>query len=248
MRFFIFTKRHLVMIGCAVLAVVIGTVFSINAMAKTERLLPIYCVETNEKKVALTFDAAWGADDTDTLISVLKQHNATATFFVVGEWVDKYPDEVKKLSDAGFDVMNHSANHPYMTSLSEDKMKEQLKTCNDKIAAVTGKVPTLFRCPYGDYDNKVISTVESVGMKTLQWDVDSLDWKNLSADEIATRVLKKATAGSIILCHNNGLHTAEALPLILSALQEKGLVFQPIGALIYKESYTVNHNGMQIKN
>ena len=177
MRFLILTKKHLLMIGCGVLAVLIGAVVSVSAFAKGERLLPIYCVQTAEKKVALTFDAAWGADDTDTLISVLKKYNATATFFVVGEWVDKYPDEVKKLSDAGFDVMNHSATHPYMTNLSVDKMKEQLKVCNDKIAAITGKAPTLFRPPYGDYDNKVISTVESVGMKTIQWDVDTIDIK-----------------------------------------------------------------------
>lgn len=248
MRFFIFTKRHLVMIGCAVLAVVIGTVFSINAMAKTERLLPIYCVETNEKKVALTFDAAWGADDTDTLISVLKQHNATATFFVVGEWVDKYPDEVKKLSDAGFDVMNHSANHPYMTSLSEDKMKEQLKTCNDKIAAVTGKVPTLFRCPYGDYDNKVISTVESVGMKTLQWDVDSLDWKNTATvSSIVTRVTSKVKPGSVVLFHNDADHTPEALPIILEKLTADGYEFVKAADLIYKDNYTIKHDGTQVK-
>ena len=177
MRFFILTKKHLLMLGCCVLAVIIGAAVSVSAFAKGDRILPIYCVETTEKKIALTFDAAWGADDTDTLISVLKQYNATATFFVVGEWVDKYPDEVKKLSDAGFDVMNHSATHPYMTSLSEDGMKEQLKICNDKIAAVTGKTPTLFRCPYGDYNNKVITTVESVGMKTLQWDVETLATK-----------------------------------------------------------------------
>ena len=108
----------------------------------------------------------WGADDTDALIAILQKYNAPATFFVVGEWVDKYPDEVKKLSEAGNDVMNHSATHPYMTSLSEAQMKEQLETCNGKIEAITGKRPTLFRCPYGDYDNRVVSTVESIGMKT----------------------------------------------------------------------------------
>ena len=177
MKFLILTKKHLLMLGCAALALIIGTAVSVNAFAKQERLLPIYCVDTPEKKVALTFDAAWGADDTDTLIAVLKKYNAVATFFVVGEWVDKYPDEVKKLHEAGNDVMNHSATHPYMTSLSEADMKQQLNTCNEKIEAITGKKPTLFRCPYGDYDNKVISTVESIGMKTLQWDVETLATK-----------------------------------------------------------------------
>lgn len=177
MKFLILTKKHLVTAGCLLLAVIIGTAISVNAFAKSDRLLPIYCVKTEEKKVALTFDAAWGADDTDTLISILKKYNAPATFFVVGEWVDKYPEEVKRLSEAGNDVMNHSATHPYMTSLSETKMKEQLASCNAKIEAVTGKKPTLFRCPYGDYDNRVVSTVESMGMKTLQWDVETLATK-----------------------------------------------------------------------
>jgi peptidoglycan/xylan/chitin deacetylase (PgdA/CDA1 family) len=177
MRFFIFTKKQLITAGSIVLAVAVATVMTIGVFAKTERHLPIYCVSTEEKKIALSFDAAWGADDTDTLISVLQKYGAVATFFVVGEWVDKYPDEVKKLSDAGHDVMNHSATHPYMTSLSSDKMKEQLSVCNDKIEAITGKKPTLFRCPYGDYNNSVIDTVQSVGMYTIQWDVETLATK-----------------------------------------------------------------------
>ena len=248
MRFLILTKKHILMIGCAVLAVIIGAAVSVNAFAKSERLLPIYCVETTEKKVALTFDAAWGADDTDTLISVLKKYNATATFFVVGEWVDKYPNEVKKLSDAGFDVMNHSATHPYMTNLNEDGMKEQLKVCNDKIAAITGKAPTLFRPPYGDYDNKVISTVESVGMKTIQWDVDSLDWKDTATvDSIVTRVTSKVKPGSIVLFHNDADHTPEALPIILEKLTADGYAFVKVADLIYKDNYEILHDGTQKK-
>ncbi len=249
MRFLILTKKHLLMLGCAVLAVIIGAAVSVNAFAKQEKLLPIYCVETEEKKVALTFDAAWGADDTDTLIATLQKYNAPATFFVVGEWVDKYPDEVKKLSDAGNDVMNHSATHPYMTSLSVEGMKEQLKICNDKIAAVTGKTPTLFRCPYGDYDNKVVSTVESVGMKTIQWDVDSLDWKeNATVDSIVTRVTSKVKPGSIVLFHNDADHTPEALPIILEKLIADGYTFVKAADLIYQDNYTIKHDGTQVKN
>lgn len=177
MRFFIFTKKQLLAAGSIAAAVIVATVLSLSVFAKTQRDLPIYCVSTEEKKVALSFDAAWGADDTDTLISILQEYNAPATFFVVGEWVDKYPDEVKKLHDAGHDVMNHSATHPYMTSLSTEKMIEQLNICNDKIEAITGTRPTLFRCPYGDYNNNVIGTVRDLGMYTIQWDVDTIDIK-----------------------------------------------------------------------
>lgn len=177
MKFIILTRQHINIIMGAMALLLVGTILSVSVFAKEKRELPIYSVETEEKKIAISFDAAWGADDTDTLISILGEYNVPATFFVVGEWVDKYPEEVKRLSDAGHDVMNHSATHPYMTKLSKEKMLEELNTCNEKIAAITGKTPTLFRCPYGDYDNKVITTVESIGMKTIQWDVETLATK-----------------------------------------------------------------------
>lgn len=192
---------------------------------------------------------SWGADDTDTLIEVLSRYNAPATFFVVGGWVDKYPEEVKRLSDAGNDVMNHSSTHPYMTKLGEAQIKEQLETCNAKIAAITGKTPTLFRCPYGDYDNKVIGTVEKIGMKAIQWDVDSLDWKDTSTVEsIVTRVTGKVKPGSIILFHNDADHTPEALPLILEKLTAEGYKFVKIAELIAYDNYTIDNSGMQIRN
>ena len=249
MKFLILTKKHLITAGCLALAVIIGAAISVNAFAKSDRLLPIYNVKTEEKKIALTFDAAWGADDTDALIAILQKYNAPATFFVVGEWVDKYPDEVKKLSEAGNDVMNHSATHPYMTSLSEAQMKEQLETCNGKIEAITGKRPTLFRCPYGDYDNRVVSTVESIGMKTIQWDVDSLDWKDsATVESIVSRVTSKVKNGSIVLFHIDADHTPEALPIILEKLTADGYTFVKAADLIYYDNYTIDNAGMQIKN
>ncbi len=248
MKFVILTRQHINIIMGALALVLVGTILSVSVFAKENRLLPIYSVETNEKKIAISFDAAWGADDTDTLISILKEHNVPATFFVVGEWVDKYPEEVKKLSEAGHDVMNHSSTHPYMTKLSTEKMLEELNTCNEKIAAITGKTPTLFRAPYGDYDNKVISTVESIGMKTIQWDVDSLDWKDSATpDSIVTRVTGKVKNGSIVLFHNDADHTPEALPIILKKLLDDGYTFVKIADLIYYENYEILHDGTQCK-
>lgn len=249
MSFYIFTKKQILSFGAVALAFIVGTVISVSAFAKTERALPIYSVGTEEKKIAISFDAAWGADDTDTLISILQQYNVPATFFVVGEWVDKYPDEVKKLSDAGNDVMNHSNTHPYMTSLSTEKMIAELQACNEKIAAITGKTPTLFRCPYGDYNNSVINTVESIGMKSIQWDVDSLDWKDSSTVEsIVTRVTGKVQPGSIVLFHNDATYTPQALPMILEKLIAEGYTFVKIADLIYQDDYTLDHTGKQIKN
>ncbi len=248
MKFIILTRQHINIIMGGLALLLVGTILSVSVFAKEDRLLPIYAVETEEKKVAISFDAAWGADDTDTLISILKEYNVPATFFVVGEWVDKYPEEVKRLSDAGHDVMNHSATHPYMTKLNKEKMIEELNTCNEKIAAITGKTPTLFRPPYGDYNNSVISTVESIGMKTIQWDVDSLDWKDSATpDNIVTRVTSKVKNGSIVLFHNDADHTPEALPIILKKLLDDGYTFVKIADLIYYDNYEILHDGTQRK-
>ena len=136
------------------------------------RQLPIYCVQSEEKVVALTFDAAWGNEDTQQLIDILGQYNVPATFFLVGDWVDNYPESVKALSDAGHSVQNHSNTHPYLTQCSADTIMSELNACNDKIEAITGVRPTLIRPPYGDYNDTVVNTIRSMGMEPIQWDVE----------------------------------------------------------------------------
>ena len=177
MKYFIITKKQIMWCASVVLAVTVAIVGSVAAFANSDRRLPIYCVETDKKQIAVSFDAAWGNDDTQQLIDILAEYKVPATFFVVGAWVDKYPESVKQLSDAGHQVQNHSNTHPYMTGLSAEQMIDELENCNKKIENVTGKLPTLFRAPYGDYDNRVIETVESIGMHTIQWDVDTIDIK-----------------------------------------------------------------------
>lgn len=140
----------------------------------TQRDLPIYNVQTDEKVVSLTFDAAWGNEDTDDLIRILGENDIQATFFVVGEWVDKYPESVKALYDAGHEVMSHSNTHPYMTQLEYSQMVEEINTAADKIESVTGVRSTLFRAPYGDYDDKLVATLRENGHYCIQWDVDNL--------------------------------------------------------------------------
>ncbi len=221
---------------------------SIYGFASGNKKLPIYCVETEKKQIAISFDAAWGNDDTETLISILKEYNVPATFFVVGAWVDKYPESVKQLSDAGHQIHNHSNTHPHMPQLSANQMADELNSCNEKIAAVTGVTPTLFRCPYGDYNNATIDAVKNANMHCVQWSVDSLDWKeNATADSIAKRVISKVQNGSIVLFHNDADHTPEALPTILKTLKEQGYEFVFISDLILKENYEIKHDGTQCK-
>ncbi len=214
--------------------------------ASTARQLPIYCVQRDQKLVSVSFDAAWGNEDTEKLISILDEYGVKTTFFVVGEWVDKYPESVKALHDAGHEVMNHSNDHAHFASLSPDEIVKDVTACNEKIAAVTGVTPTLFRAPYGEYDDHVIAALESMGMYTIQWDVDSLDWKDLSAQEITKRVTENVAPGSIVLFHNAALHTPEALPMIFETLQGEGYEIVPISELILTENYTIDHTGRQI--
>ena len=177
MKFLIITKKHLMLGICLTLAVAVAIIGSASAYANSNRLLPIYCVETDKKQIAISFDAAWGNDDTQHLIDILKEYDVPATFFVVGAWVDKYPESVKALSDAGHQIQNHSNTHPYMTQLSKTQMCNEIETCNKKIESVTGVKPTLLRPPYGDYDNSVVEAVESMNMHTIQWSVDTIDTK-----------------------------------------------------------------------
>ena len=209
------------------------------------RELPIYCVDTDEKKVALSFDAAWGNEDTARILEILKKNDVHVTFFMTGGWVDSYPEDVKALYEAGHDLGNHSENHKNMSQLSVEECKKEVQLVHDKVKEITGYDMFLFRPPYGDYDNEVITTVREMGYYPIQWDVDSLDWKDYDAKTIFKRVTENLQPGSIVLFHNAALHTPEALPSILEFMQQNGYTVVPIGQLIYTENYTIDHAGRQ---
>ena len=214
------------------------------------RQLPIYSVQRQDKVVAISFDAAWGNEDTQNLIDILNRYivyAVYATFFVVGDWVDNYPESVKALSDAGNEVMNHSSSHARFSQLTGEQIIKDIETCNDKIREITGVTPTLFRCPYGEYDDHVIQSVRSMGMEPIQWDVDSLDWKGISASEITQRILQKVRPGSIILFHNAAEHTPEVLPDILEALISNGYAVVPVSQILLPGEYFIDNTGMQCR-
>lgn len=218
---------------------------AIVGASSTTRQLPVYSVQRDDKVVALSFDAAWGNEDTQMLIDILDKYDIHATFFVVGDWVDKYPESVKALSDAGNEVMNHSSHHAHFSQLNDSEIVSDITACNEKIAAVTGETPVLFRCPYGEYDDHVISAVNGMGMTAVQWDVDSLDWKGISADEIKSRVLKNISPGSIVLFHNAAENTPQALPGIIESLIADGYRIVPISQMLLSGDYTIDHTGRQ---
>ena len=216
-----------------------------KTVSTTERKLPIYSVETAEKKIAITFDGAWSADDTDELLEILKKHNAKATVFAVGDWVIKNPDAIKKFYKNGHEIGNHSDSHPSFSKISRGEIKEEIMLCNSKIKNITGESPVLVRAPSGDYSNESIEVAESLGMKMIQWDVDSLDWKKLSVDEMYNRVTSKVQNGSIVLFHNGVKNTPEALDKILEKLRKDGYEFVTVSELIYWDDYEIDHSGRQ---
>ena len=211
--------------------------------------VPIYSVETEEKAVALTFDAAWGADKTLGILETLEKKDACATFFLVGFWVEKYPDKLKTLAATDrIEIGTHSATHPYMSKLSKSQAELELSTSMDLIEGVTGTRPQVFRPPYGDYSDSVLDTAKEQGLYTIQWDVDSLDWKGLSKEEITSRIVGNCRNGSIVLMHNDGKNTLDALPGIIDGLRAKGFTFKTVGDLIYRDNYTIDHTGRQIRS
>ena len=201
-----------------------------------------------EKLVALTFDAAWGADKTLRILEILEKYNVKATFFLVGFWLDKYPEETKAIAESGCEIGNHSNNHLQMSKISKEKITEELEYVNVKVKELTGKIPSYFRPPFGDYDNELIETAEEMGLQTIQWSVDSLDWKGLSATEITSRVVKNVKNGSIVLFHNNSENILDALPLVLANLINRGYKPVAMSELVYKENYYIDNSGIQHKN
>ncbi len=213
---------------------------------KEKRKIPVYSVKCDQKKVAISFDAAYGADKTERIMEILKEHEVEATFFLVGFWVDKYPETTKLIDQNGFEIGTHSNEHLHMSKLSREDIRIDLEASLSKIESITGKRPTVFRAPYGEYDNKLIEEAQNLELTTVQWDVDSLDWKGIDESKIVSRVVSGVKEGSIVLFHNNSDHIVEALPTVIELLKERGYTFCKVGDLLHKGEYTIDNNGMQI--
>ena len=251
MPFYVIKSRTLkicllVIVASILLAVSIDGVSAAQVyFGYPNRKVPVYYVETEEKRVAISFDAAWGADKTERIMEILKEYNVNATFFLVGFWTEEHSELVEKINENGFEIGTHSNSHPDMTNLSADAIKAELETSVKLIEDITGKEVQFFRAPFGAYNNTLLDIAEKMNLVTIQWDVDTLDWKGLSGEEICTRVLNNVKEGSIILCHNNSDHILEALPLVLDRLQKQGYTIGAVGDLVLTENFTIDRNGMQ---
>lgn len=212
----------------------------------SQRLVPIYKVDRPDKKISITLDGTWGAENTEKLLKIFADNDIDITFFFAGYWLKKYPDLVKKIALAGHEVGNHTYTHPHCSKLSAEKITEELEKTSDLIEELIGKRPVFFRPPFGDYNNQVIETAQNNGYQVIQWSVDSLDWQEPGVDFIVKRVLENVSAGDIILMHNNAPDTPEALEILIPALKKKGYEIVPLSQLVYKNNYIIHsHNGLQ---
>lgn len=274
MRIFVITKRTLI-IALSVIAVIITAIitllsfsfgsattdidslavsaqlsdskdYELTVLAGQKKELPVYSVDRNDKKIALTIDAAWEDDKTPFILETLNKYGVKATFFLCGFWAEKYADDVKAISDAGHELGNHTATHPHMNKLSESEIKKELDDFEQLMENIVGKRTTLFRAPYGEYNDSVIKTVRSLGYEVLQWNIDTIDWKEeRSAQTILDTVLPKLEGGSIILCHNNGFKIKEYLPKLIEQAQAEGYEFVTVSELLLDGDTYIDANGVQ---
>ena len=229
---------------CAVGAVYVSGTRTAEVVAR-KRELPIYAVDRGDQKIAISFDAAWGGDKTEKILDILDEYGIKTTFFMVDIWTQRFPDLVKEITARGHEIGNHSTTHPKMSTLSRDQIKQELDTMADNAQALTGVRPTLFRPPYGDYNNDVVVTAREDGYEVIQWSVDSLDWKNRGVQELITRATRDVKSGDIVLFHNDSKYILDALPAILKSYREQGFTVVPISQILLPGETTIDAQGKQ---
>ena len=264
MRVMVITKKNLIISGillaCILLSVVLSTAmcdrhvnalsepdqYTVDCLAGKHKELPVYSVQREDKKIALTIDAAWEDDKTDFILEQLNKYNIKATFFLCGFWVEKYPEHVKAIAANGHEIGNHSLTHPHMNNQTAEQILDEIKQLDDRIEALCGKRSTIFRAPYGEYNDNVVTTVRSAGYEIVQWDIDTIDWKeSRSAQTILDSVLPKLHPGCIILCHNNGFKIKEYLPMLIETAISQGYEFVTVSELLLGGNTLIDVNGVQ---
>lgn len=241
-------KTYLVSMLTVAMLIVFSNIGNIKSIqtSSVPKYLPIYNVKTDEKKIAFTMNCAWNADDIDSILETLKNNNVHITFFMVGDWVDKYPEAVKKINEAGHEIGSHSNTHPHVNKLSAEKNLEEINLSVAKIQKITGQKTNIYRAPYGEYNNTVIKTAEENGYYTIQWNLDTLDYKGLTGEQMWNRLKNKLENGAIILSHNGTKHTADSLDMLIKNIKSRGYEIITVSQLIYKDNYIINGNGTQI--
>lgn len=256
--FFVFNKQKIysyLVAASTVLILLVGSIFFMGSNVETMemsstagKLIPIYNVETNKKWISISINCAWNADDIDQILDVLDRCNVKTTFFMVGDWIDRFPEETKKIAEKGHEIANHSDSHPHVNNLSYEQNVEEIKKCTNKIKNITGKEVNLYRCPYGEYNDTVVKAALDNEYKVIQWSIDTLDYEGLDESQMVDRINKNLKNGSIILMHNGTENTANSLEGIIKNIQKKGYNIVKVSDLVYNENYEIDANGTQKPN
>ena len=236
----------LILLTISILIINKNKSFNLVNVFSASKELPIYSVKREDKKIALSFDAAYGDEYTLDILDTLDEYDIKSTFFLVKFWVDKFPHQVVEIHKRGHEIGNHSASHPNMSTLSKGDMEREINRTADRIFDLTNERPFLFRPPYGDYNDLLIQTCRENGYYVIQWDIDSLDWKNLGVQPVVDTVVRNVDSGSIVLFHNNADYISEYLPIVIERLLEKGFEIVPVSELIYYDNFQMDNSGRQI--
>ncbi len=230
---------------CACTAYTLGLNQQATAVVAQKRELPIYSVERDDQVVSISFDASWGADKTIAILDILDQYSVKTTFFLVGGWVDKYPDMLKEIVSRGHEIGNHSDTHAHMNKLTEQQIRDELRGMSDKVERLTGIRPTLFRPPYGEYNDRVITVSRAEGYEAVQWSIDSLDWKDRGTQDIIKQCTHRVESGDIVLFHNDSNDIVNALPTVIQHYQSLGYTIIPVSEILLNGPYTIDVQGKQ---
>jgi len=227
------------------LAYTLGLNDNATTVVAPKRELPIYCVERDDKVVSISFDASWGADKTISILDILDKYNVKTTFFLVGGWVEKYPEMVEEIFRRGHEIGNHSDTHAHMNQLSVEGIRKELRIMSDRVEKLTGVRPTLFRPPYGEYNNRVIEVARGEGYEAVQWSIDSLDWKDRGTQDIIKQCTHRVENGDIVLFHNDSNDIVNALPTVIEHYQSLGFEIIPVSQILLTTPYTIDVQGRQ---
>lgn len=190
-------------------------------------------VLTTHKVVALTFDDGPSNKTTQEILAILKEKKVKATFFVVGENVEQFPNMVAQEVSEGHEIGIHTYDHKSLPTLNNDRIREELEKSEKAVAVVTAK-PTLFRPPGGLYNETVLNVARDRGYTVILWSVDPRDWSAPPVNDIVENVMKNVKPGSIVLLHDliNPSPTPGALSIIIDRLKEQGYEFDTVSELL----------------
>ncbi len=239
------------LVACGIFLGALGGVYSAMAdglwrtVSGTVQPAPIARVADAPGLVGLSFDVAWGDDQTEEILEVLDIYGIQATFFVTNTWMNAYPELTVEISQKGHELGLHSATHPYFSALTKEGVKKELRENSKMVERITGQQAKFFRPPYGDYNNNVLAVAGEMGLVTVGWAVDGGDWQALSTRKICDNVLVQAKAGDIIMLQNNNKQTVAALKEIFNTWQEQGIRPVPLGVMVRTQDYFVDYDGVQ---